>query len=435
VFQFCILGAMLSTAGYYLFVKLILPDHRPTLTQMLLFGEVGAVIGKIALTVSYPLMYEYIPRDKLGTASAGMAIFRGVFSFLFGSVMGLFITSYSQLFMPHAGSELMVVFKHPVSEQSLVQMLGTAAKAHPELSTIAPDQVVRKPWFPPGHWSEASNAWNLRIADPVSEQMKTGRDRDEFDRQRLTADITTARALGQTYDNLQKQTAELSEKLKQADSTIQQRANGFKNQVIQATGSDLVVDGEQISSLHWIDGKTLQISLLTVDPPEPKLLEAVARELRSKVYIANLDIRPDGTSGITAHVVFNDLLDPTTAPKLARPVLNRFAQLDAQTASSPALAAAVATLYEDILVTGAGNRVRVAEPFPLVRYAPQQYDYFAGNLLTLFGGFGALVITFVIARFEKSGRVKRQALLEDSAAPLIPDELAPPHALAITEGL
>lgn len=93
-------GVLIANAFFYFYVQFMLPDNKPELLEIILFGNLVAVFGMISGVVAQPLMYDYIPRNKMGTAAAGISIVRSAVraATLFGA--GLWVTGYSKLFMP-----------------------------------------------------------------------------------------------------------------------------------------------------------------------------------------------------------------------------------------------------------------------------------------------------------------------------------------------
>ncbi len=93
-------GALLMKAIFYVFVQFFLPDRHPTLFQIIAFGQMVAVFGMIASVVTQPLMYDYIPRNKMGTATAGISIVRSITRWITLNGVGVWVVVYSYFFMP-----------------------------------------------------------------------------------------------------------------------------------------------------------------------------------------------------------------------------------------------------------------------------------------------------------------------------------------------
>jgi MFS family permease len=93
-------GAMLGKIGYYIWVQFILADNRPEIFHIIVFGYVASFFGSFISIAFWPLAYDYIPRDKMGTAQTGLMVIRTLSRFILMNGVGVFITAYSWLFLP-----------------------------------------------------------------------------------------------------------------------------------------------------------------------------------------------------------------------------------------------------------------------------------------------------------------------------------------------
>jgi nitrate/nitrite transporter NarK len=100
IYLFSIIAAFVMKIVFYVFVQFFLPDHRPELWQIIVFGEMIAVFGLLTGVVSTPLLFDYIPRDKMGTATAGISIIGSITGLVTLNGVGLWVTWYSKLFCP-----------------------------------------------------------------------------------------------------------------------------------------------------------------------------------------------------------------------------------------------------------------------------------------------------------------------------------------------
>jgi MFS family permease len=100
MFTIGVVGGLLCQIAYYAFVQFILPDRRPSIEQMILFGQTASAIGQFSGIALMPLLYEYIPRDKMGTAQAGLNFVRSITRLITLNGIGLWVTTYSRWFLP-----------------------------------------------------------------------------------------------------------------------------------------------------------------------------------------------------------------------------------------------------------------------------------------------------------------------------------------------
>lgn len=100
MFSLGVIGTLLAQIAYYVFVQFILADRRPTIFQMIIFGQIMSILGQFAGIALQPLIFDYIPRDKMGTAQAGLNFVRSITRLLTLNGIGLWVAYYSKWFLP-----------------------------------------------------------------------------------------------------------------------------------------------------------------------------------------------------------------------------------------------------------------------------------------------------------------------------------------------
>jgi len=100
MFTIGIVGAMIMRIAYYVFVQFFLPDQRPTIAHMIIFGQLQSAIGQFSGIALMPLLFDYIPRDKMGTAQAGLNMVRSITRMVTLNGLGIWVTLYSAWFLP-----------------------------------------------------------------------------------------------------------------------------------------------------------------------------------------------------------------------------------------------------------------------------------------------------------------------------------------------
>jgi hypothetical protein len=93
-------GSMAVRVAYYVYVQFILPEHRPSIGDMVMFGQFQSIVGQFGAISFLPLLYDYVPRDKMGTAQAGFNFVRSITRMVMLNGLGLWVTYYSKWFMP-----------------------------------------------------------------------------------------------------------------------------------------------------------------------------------------------------------------------------------------------------------------------------------------------------------------------------------------------
>lgn len=98
LYIFGLAGALVMKISYYVLVQFILPDQRPSLLMIIITGQMIAAFGMITSVVGQPLMFDFIPRSKMGTATAGISIVRSTTRWITLNGAGLWVLLYSKIF-------------------------------------------------------------------------------------------------------------------------------------------------------------------------------------------------------------------------------------------------------------------------------------------------------------------------------------------------
>ena len=100
MFGFGVAGSLFFQILYYVYIQFVLPDRRPSIAEMIFFGQLMSMVGQLSGIALQPLIFEYIPRDQMGTAQAGLNFVRSVTRMLTLNGIGIWVTMYSKWFMP-----------------------------------------------------------------------------------------------------------------------------------------------------------------------------------------------------------------------------------------------------------------------------------------------------------------------------------------------
>lgn len=98
VFQ---IGLVLSTAqhlAFWLFVEYVAPNHLPTPAQIIFFNLWNSAVDVVAGLALEPLIFDFVPRNKMGTLNSGFLFVRGALALLVFNGVGLWVKFFSQLF-------------------------------------------------------------------------------------------------------------------------------------------------------------------------------------------------------------------------------------------------------------------------------------------------------------------------------------------------
>ena len=235
------------------------PDHRPELHEIIIFGTIGNIFGLITAAASFPLILEYVERNRLGTAGAGMGLFSATIKNGFTMFTGFFILWWSVLFLPQAGDQVQVVFQHELSAPEILQKLNAAGYPTKNLEI--------KPVFRPGAEGEVSRQWNLRR--PIDSAGDTHTEIKDINTELSQAQLKLDRpnVTEEAKASLKAEIAALREKEAALKASLAGSAKAFEAELVRVFAGKLAVDGNQIVAASTAEGGTeLNLTLEFVQP-------------------------------------------------------------------------------------------------------------------------------------------------------------------------
>ncbi|MDX2185970.1 MAG: MFS transporter [Opitutaceae bacterium] len=135
----------LANLCYILFVDVWLGGQRPSLLQILIFGEITSVLKWISITICWALMFQFVPKNRMGAATAGINIFAALCVIASSGLMGNWIEWYSKRFAPPAGAEVRVELIQPVTKDQLQQKLVEDYRLR-TVETLARGEETSRNW-------------------------------------------------------------------------------------------------------------------------------------------------------------------------------------------------------------------------------------------------------------------------------------------------
>lgn len=293
-------------AAYYCYVNFVLPDQRPTLIEIILFGEVLSIISVLISLVYTPLIYDYVRRNKMGTFAAGAQIAnRGTQLFTLNGV-GLFVWAYATVFQPPAGEMTRVVLRDTTDKAALVSSLRTMPWLYPETKTPVPASAISATaWQADGVAAKTGHTWEIRLRNKTSEALADEKKKLEqirslilADEKRFLDEAAAAHAHG-TADEATRLTdlasrkkiesEKLSTRIAAIESELTARAGQLRAQVATALGPRLIAEGEQIIAAEVQPAIVLELA--TTERPDGKVIERLLDDLRRDFPLL-IDLRP-----------------------------------------------------------------------------------------------------------------------------------------------
>ncbi|MCD8481195.1 MAG: MFS transporter [Verrucomicrobia bacterium] len=283
VYTWALIGGLVAKIVWtaYVYYK---PGMRPELWEIVAFGQLNHTFGLIAATVSFPLILEYVTRNQLGTANAGIQLFEGLIRNWFSMFIGFYVLWWSLFFLPQAGDRVEVVLDNAVNSAFVVQALEAAG--------LDTQPLDIRPLHRPGTGGPLSAHWEIR----------RGRE-DASALHRERKDLTNA--VGKYNTRLQspfikedraaallelRRTAQ--ERLTAIDTSLADSAAEFRAQLLQALEPHLFTDGQQLIYAGFDDRK-LTIRVQVVEPVDLRATEQLEIFFDAADLALNLDDQID----------------------------------------------------------------------------------------------------------------------------------------------
>ncbi|MCX7014428.1 MAG: MFS transporter [Candidatus Sumerlaeota bacterium] len=121
IFQVVLILATLHHMIYWTFIHFFAP--HPTFWVVVGFDIAGTFINATGNIAVWPLFFDFVPRDQMGTVTAGMGFVRGIVKIVVMNFVGVWIALYSKFLMPPGTYDYMSGFLCT----SLLGVLGCAA--------------------------------------------------------------------------------------------------------------------------------------------------------------------------------------------------------------------------------------------------------------------------------------------------------------------
>ena len=273
-----IVGLLLKFAWVgYVYAK---PGHRPELWEILVFGEISAIFGLIAGTVSFPLILEYVERNRLGTAGAGMGIFNNLTRSVLTVFVGAWVVWWSVWFLPQAGDRLEIVLKKAVDRPALE---STLARGGLDL-----EKVHLQPSHPPGVDGPVSRHWVVRRHTEESARLQDERKGIENSVAKWATSLQSPTLGKNDRERLEQSLKEARARIADITSRLEASAADFASKVLAVTRADIPAEDEHILEAED-DGQQAALTLEVVEPVDSERAAQLTEGLNSPEF----ELEPD----------------------------------------------------------------------------------------------------------------------------------------------
>lgn len=178
-----VIAGMVVTFSMYLYYTFILFDARPTLLEMVVFGEMLSVIGILTGMSLTPFQYDFIPRNELGTYAAGSGLVMRTTGIITANLMGLFVWGFAALFLGPPGEMARVTLRDDTRKTDVQCILDAAQWKNPATDLpLEKPKLTAQAWYATGAKMDHGRGYEIRIRDDNSSAIRDQRDRMEGER-------------------------------------------------------------------------------------------------------------------------------------------------------------------------------------------------------------------------------------------------------------
>jgi Na+/melibiose symporter-like transporter len=255
-----VLGVFVNV-GMYTYYSFVLYDSKPTIIEMVMFGEMLSVLGILIGMTYVPLVYDFIPRNEMGTYAAGSGLITQATQLVTGNLVGFFVWLYASLFLGPAGEMSHVVLREDVNQAKVLQIMQAAQWTDPANGArLTAPHVSAKAWYATYAHLNHGRGFEVRLANKSSAKLRDERDaaeseqkkreaREKYQRQRAKAAVAAGKPADDALRQAEAEKAEAEKQraiVKARDEELQRRALEFQKQAQTVLADSLLRDGEQV---------------------------------------------------------------------------------------------------------------------------------------------------------------------------------------------
>jgi hypothetical protein len=309
--------------------------------------------------------------------------------------------------MPGAGSEVLVVFSQPATEQRMDVVDADLEKRFGR-------EIWIEPYKPFGTKSDDSRQWSIRVRDEEAEKLQTSIEEIETQIVDIQRQIDDSRIKGvELPAEIPAQKASLLGELENLKSVQRGLAETFRDFLATELADSLASADAGLLAATSVES-AVRIEGMTAFPISEERAGEIADQVRLKLGLdegaVRVSVDPAREGWFSAEAVLN-VADLGDTAKLDAQIDARLVALVA--GGDPARLPEFRALTDAVTEVIGGDRNALLRPFPDSSYKPHKTDYFSSYLLMAGTDVFAILIVMYLIRAEKSGRIQRRGKIED----------------------
>ncbi|MFW5874265.1 MAG: hypothetical protein ACOCVJ_02565 [Verrucomicrobiota bacterium] len=270
MFLLATVGNLVVNIIYTVFVY-YQPDFRPSFWEIVAFGNIANIFGSIKAVVSYPLLYEYVSRNRLGSAIAGIGIFNTAFRNAVALFMGVWLMLWSIWFFPQAGFNVSATFQDEKSKEQVVEQLERAG--------VDMTGVVLRPLHQYGVDGETSTRW--WIHRNVGDAQESIKEREDLENEisNLNRKKNSLLTTGERKAELKAEIKDKRERIDEIEARLEAEADQLRDQIAPAFEGLRFQPGDQLIDASLAEDGRLVVVAQSIEKATEDNLEILEEKL------------------------------------------------------------------------------------------------------------------------------------------------------------
>jgi len=267
-------GSLVMNLFFAIYV-MFQPDNRPSLTEIVVIGNITQAFMMIKGVVSFPLMMEYVSRSRMGAANAGIVLANNVAKYLLTLFVGIWLVWWSIWFFPQAGNNVSATFPEEIDESALREKIEAAG--------VPTEDLILEPLHQYGIDGKTSMRWWIHENSKQTHKLLV--ERKELSN-KLSNEETKVESpfLGEgERAELQAGIDELKTRLDEIAASLEGDLNDLRARVLPALAGHGFEPGSQIRAAAF-DSGALQLQLQSIEALDPDLIQRLEQSLEGPQY-------------------------------------------------------------------------------------------------------------------------------------------------------
>ncbi len=293
-----------------------LPECRPSFWEIVGFGNLAFVFGAIKSASSGPLLWEYIARNRMGAASAGIGVFNSIFRNSVALFVGVWLMWWSIWFLPQAGYNLRTTFQKELNRDEVAEKLRRA--------DCDPGAFALRPVHQRGTDGHVSRRWWIHYEDPQVQTLFNEKEKLANQISKLNNKRSSLFIKEDAKARLDEDIARMRQRTAEIEAELDTLASGLEARLASALDGDRFAPGAQILDASFNDSH-LRLTVQTIEHLGVQQVSVLEKNMRGTesllrpvtntqgrvAYVADVEVLPlpAGSNGFPA-LVYQTRIDP-----------------------------------------------------------------------------------------------------------------------------